>query len=170
MRLRSQTEGGIIAYRGKKNTPLIDLSKQRHYDPALYWDAIQEQPSGRLILDPGEFYILGSRESLRVPAQYAAEMIAFNPRMGEFRVHYAGFFDPGFGIREPRRHARGPGSPVARDRHGSGSRPIDRNHPLRPDERRTDQHIRNRHRLVLRTPGPDAGEAVSGADHMPTLR
>ena len=101
VRLRSQTEGGIIAYRSKKNTPLIDLSKQRHYDPALYWDAIQEQPSGRLILDPGEFYILGSRESLRVPAQYAAEMIAFNPRMGEFRVHYAGFFDPGFGSESP---------------------------------------------------------------------
>ena len=99
--LRTQGENGIIAYRGKKNTPLIDLSREGHYNPAIYWDAIPDEGSGRLILDPGEFYILGSREALRVPPGCSAEMVAFNPAMGEFRVHYAGFFDPGFGLESP---------------------------------------------------------------------
>ena len=52
---------------------------------------------GSLILDPGEFYILASKEAVQVPPDYAAEMVPFDPLVGEFRVHYAGFFDPGFG-------------------------------------------------------------------------
>ena len=51
----------------------------------------------QLILAPGEFYILASKESVRVPPHYAAEMVPFDPSIGEYRIHYAGFFDPGFG-------------------------------------------------------------------------
>ena len=52
---------------------------------------------GRLILDPDEFYILASRSACRCRRTHAAEMVPIDPMMGEFRAHYAGFFDPGFG-------------------------------------------------------------------------
>jgi len=63
-------------------------------------DPIRAPPDGRIILDPGEFYILASREKLHIPPDLAAEMVPIDPAMGEFRVHYAGFFDPGFGYTE----------------------------------------------------------------------
>ena len=63
-----------------------------------FWEQIYDDENGRLILDPHEFYILASKEAVVVPSQYAAEMAPFDPMMGEFRVHYAGFFDPGFGV------------------------------------------------------------------------
>ena len=62
-----------------------------------FWEPIAARPDGSLILDPGEFYILASKEAVQVPPDYAAEMVPFDPLVGEFRVHYAGFFDPGFG-------------------------------------------------------------------------
>lgn len=83
------------AYRGKRNTPLVDL--EGRYEPAQFWDMIRDCPQDRLILDPGDFYVLASREKVRVPCGYAAEMVPFDPSVGEFRIHYAGFFDPGFG-------------------------------------------------------------------------
>ena len=95
--LKGDREGDVVAYRGKKNTPLVDLKKVDHYDIDRFWDAIPSPPDGRLILNPGDFYILASRERVRVPPQYAAEMVPFDPSVGEFRIHYAGFFDPGFG-------------------------------------------------------------------------
>ena len=85
----------VVAYRGKKNPPLVDLEEV--YEPEQFWDAIADCPRGRLILNPGDFYILASRERIRVPSQCAAEMVPFDPSVGEFRLHYAGFFDPGFG-------------------------------------------------------------------------
>ncbi len=88
---------GIIGYRAKKNTYLIDVDKENHYDPADYWEPIHARPGRGLILDPNDFYILSSRESVTVPPDHAAEMLAFDTLVGEFRVHYAGFFDPGFG-------------------------------------------------------------------------
>ena len=88
---------GAIGYRAKKHAPLIDLAKIRHYDPADFWDPIRRNDSRSLILDPEDFYILASRERVRIPAEYAAEMVPFDPTIGEFRIHYAGFFDPGFG-------------------------------------------------------------------------
>jgi dCTP deaminase len=95
--LRGDRDSDIVAYRGKKNTPLIDLKRIDHYDIDQFWDAIPSRPDGRLILNPGDFYILASRERVRVPPEYAAEMVPFDPSVGEFRIHYAGFFDPGFG-------------------------------------------------------------------------
>lgn len=87
----------VIGYRAKKHAPLVDLSKLHHYDPKDFWDPILRNDSRTLILDPEDFYILASREKVRIPADYAAEMVPFDPTIGEFRIHYAGFFDPGFG-------------------------------------------------------------------------
>ena len=87
----------VIAYRGKRNAPLVDLSKVDEYNINEFWDAIPACPDNRLILNPGDFYILISRERVRVPPGFAAEMKPFDASVGEFRIHYAGFFDPGFG-------------------------------------------------------------------------
>ena len=95
--LKGDRDDEVVAYRGKKNTPLVDLRKIDFYDVEQFWHVIRSRPDGRLILNPGDFYILASRERVRVPPRYAAEMVPFDPSVGEFRIHYAGFFDPGFG-------------------------------------------------------------------------
>ncbi|GAA0527082.1 2'-deoxycytidine 5'-triphosphate deaminase [Rhizomicrobium palustre] len=87
----------IVGWRAKRHTNIIDVDKRGILDPHEYWDAIEPAKSGNIVLDPDEFYILASREAVAIPPEYAAEMVPFNPLMGEFRVHYAGFFDPGFG-------------------------------------------------------------------------
>jgi dCTP deaminase len=89
--------GGRIGWRAKRHTGIIDVDKRNVLDPAGYWDSIEAHPEGHLVLDPDEFYILVSREAVAIPPDHAAEMVPFNPLVGEFRVHYAGFFDPGFG-------------------------------------------------------------------------
>ncbi|GHC44352.1 2'-deoxycytidine 5'-triphosphate deaminase [Neogemmobacter tilapiae] len=90
------TEGDLVGYRAKPHTGVIDLDKLNHYAPADYWEELHTR-DGQLILDPGAFYILVSRESVTIPPDYAAEMAPYLAMVGEFRVHYAGFFDPGFG-------------------------------------------------------------------------
>jgi dCTP deaminase len=90
------SEGTLVGYRAKPHTGVIDLDRIAHYDPAEYWEPIHST-EGRIILDPGAFYILVSREAVHIPPQYAAEMAPYLAMVGEFRVHYAGFFDPGFG-------------------------------------------------------------------------
>jgi dCTP deaminase len=89
--------GGIIGYRAKRHTGLIDVERRAGYAVADFWEPMQARPDRSLILDPNEFYILASKEAVQVPPDYAAEMVPFDPLVGEFRVHYAGFFDPGFG-------------------------------------------------------------------------
>jgi dCTP deaminase len=89
--------GSVIGYRARKHAGLIDLRRLRHYAPGDFWHVLHASEAGSLMLDPGEFYILASKEAVRVPADHAAEMLAYDTAMGEFRVHYAGFFDPGFG-------------------------------------------------------------------------
>jgi dCTP deaminase len=89
-------ENQIIGYKAKKYSGRIDLEK-RDYETNIFWEAIYANKSQSIILDPNEFYILMTKESLSVPPSYAAEMTAYDTRAGEFRVHYAGFFDPGFG-------------------------------------------------------------------------
>jgi dCTP deaminase len=88
---------GIVGYRAKRHTGVIDVDKRALYDPVEFWEPIPRHWSSELILDPDQFYILVSREAVHVPPDYAAEMVPFDPLVGEFRVHYAGFFDPGFG-------------------------------------------------------------------------
>jgi len=86
----------LVGYRAKPHTGVIDLDKIGFYDPADYWEDVHSD-RGRIILDPGAFYILVSREAVHIPPEYAAEMAPYLAMVGEFRVHYAGFFDPGFG-------------------------------------------------------------------------
>lgn len=88
---------GLIGYRAKAHAPLIDIDRKAHYDIADYWEPVIARGSRGLVLDPGEFYILASKEAVAIPPDEAAEMIAYDTLVGEFRVHYAGFFDPGFG-------------------------------------------------------------------------
>lgn len=91
-----------IGYRARRHSGLIDLDRIGGYDPRDFWDPLVPRQFGRngasgVILDPGAFYILVSRESVHVPPECAAEMTPYLAVVGEFRVHYAGFFDPGFG-------------------------------------------------------------------------
>lgn len=92
----SRTEGEVLGYRAKKYAKRIDLDR-RDYDPLEFWEPIMFHKSSPLILVPDEFYILMTKEAIAVPPDYAAEMMPYDTRAGEFRVHYAGFFDPGFG-------------------------------------------------------------------------
>jgi dCTP deaminase len=90
-------ETGLIGYRARKHTDRIDIDAVGYYDPLEFWEPIHIHRAPRIILDPNDFYILMTRESVGVPPDYAAEMVAYDTTVGEFRVHYAGFFDPGFG-------------------------------------------------------------------------
>jgi len=88
--------GTLTGYRAKPHTGLIDLDRIGHYPAADFWEEVHAQ-DGHIVLDPGAFYILVSREAVHIPPRFAAEMAPFVAMAGEFRVHYAGFFDPGFG-------------------------------------------------------------------------
>jgi len=98
---------GPVGFRAKRHSALVDVDKKAALDVLDYWEPIWQK--GSLILDPDQFYILASREAVRIPPTHAAEMVPYNPLVGEFRVHYAGFFDPGFG------HSSG---------HGEGARAV----------------------------------------------
>jgi dCTP deaminase len=100
---------GLIGYKARNHAGLIDIDRPRQYDILDFWEPVFAPRHGGLILDPAEFYILASQKPVRVPLTHAAEMIAYDTLVGEFRVHYAGFFDPGFG------HP---------DAHGEGSRAV----------------------------------------------
>jgi dCTP deaminase len=89
--------GEVVAYKARDNAPVIDLSRINHYEPDDFWDKRYDPGKRGLILDPGGFYILGSKEKVSVPPDWAAEMVSIDQDIGEFRIHYAGFFDPGFG-------------------------------------------------------------------------
>ena len=87
----------MIGYRARRDAPVVDFSRIGFYDPIQFWEPIYRNPRRDLVLNPGEFYILASREKVRIPPEFAAEMVPYDPSVGEFRIHYAGFFDPGFG-------------------------------------------------------------------------
>ena len=93
-------DSGMVGYKARVHTGLIDLDKVGHYDPMEFWEPVRAARTGGIILNPGDFYILASREAVTVPPKHAAEMVAYDTLVGEFRVHYAGFFDPGFGYSE----------------------------------------------------------------------
>ncbi|PWE18840.1 2'-deoxycytidine 5'-triphosphate deaminase [Marinicauda salina] len=86
-----------IGYRAKRHSPLVDLAQPGGHAAPAFWEPVRA-PGGRIVLDPGEFYILASREAVEIPVGEAAEMAPIAPEIGEFRAHYAGFFDPGFGV------------------------------------------------------------------------
>ncbi|MBI5875703.1 MAG: 2'-deoxycytidine 5'-triphosphate deaminase [Deltaproteobacteria bacterium] len=95
--LQGKDENEIIGYRAKSHTPLVNLEKIAHYDPMEFWEPLYRPKKSSIVLNPNDFYILMSKEKVRVPPDFAAEMVAYDPAVGEFRIHYAGFFDPGFG-------------------------------------------------------------------------
>ena len=92
-----QGSSEIIGYRAKRHAPLIDLNKIDYYEPLEFWDPIFRSNTNNIVLNPDDFYILASKEKIRVPPGFSASMVAYDPSVGEFRIHYAGFFDPGFG-------------------------------------------------------------------------
>jgi dCTP deaminase len=90
---------GIAGFRARRHAGVIDMDREDGHDPRDYWEPLIPR-GGELLLDPGEFYILASKEPVEIPVLQAAEMTPIDPSVGEFRVHYAGFFDPGFGTEE----------------------------------------------------------------------
>jgi dCTP deaminase len=95
--LEGAEPGEIIAYKAKRYAPAIELDRIDYYATEEFWEVRHQTTNKNLILEPDDFYILASRERVRVPPEFAAEMVPFDPSDGEFRIHYAGFFDPGFG-------------------------------------------------------------------------
>ncbi len=95
--LRGEAMTRQVGWRARRHAGVIDVDARGAYDPLDFWDPIYARKSASIVLDPDEFYILASREAVSIPPDFAAEMVPFNPLVGEFRVHYAGFFDPGFG-------------------------------------------------------------------------
>jgi dCTP deaminase len=89
---------GVIGYRAHANPPVVDLSRVDFYDPQDFWEPIKRPNRDSYILEANRFYILASKERIRVPPEYAAEMVVYDAGAGEIRTHYAGFFDPGFGF------------------------------------------------------------------------
>ncbi|MCZ6814087.1 MAG: 2'-deoxycytidine 5'-triphosphate deaminase [Alphaproteobacteria bacterium] len=88
---------GIIGYKAKQTADFIDIDLVNHYDGDNFWDTVYRPDNGGIILKTDEFHILATKESLIVPPNFAADMVAYDTLVGEFRAHYAGFFDPGFG-------------------------------------------------------------------------
>jgi dCTP deaminase len=97
---RHRRGGEVIGFRARQNSKLIELERNSHYEPTAFWDKVVSEAGGRVVLDPEQFYLLMSEDSIRIPPGYASEMTAYDPSSGELRVHYAGFFDPGFGWSE----------------------------------------------------------------------
>jgi len=95
--LKGAGRDSLVGWRAMKHTDRIDVDNVAGYDPLDFWEPIHFRRDPAIILDPDEFYILATREGVRVPPELAAEMVAYHAGVGEFRVHYAGFFDPGFG-------------------------------------------------------------------------
>lgn len=95
--LAGRNPGDVVGFKARPNTTPIDLALRAHYEAKEFWEPIIGGPGKPLILHPDDFYILASKERVRVPPDYAGRLIEIDPSYGEFRVHYAGFFDPGFG-------------------------------------------------------------------------
>jgi dCTP deaminase len=88
---------GPSGFRAKRHSGVVDVDRIGYYDPRDFWEPLEARRA-RVVLDPGQFYIFASKENVLIPADEAAEMAPIRPELGEFRAHYAGFFDPGFGI------------------------------------------------------------------------
>ena len=153
---------GIVGYRAKRHTAVIEVERRAAYDVADFWEPIAARADKSLILDPDEFYILASTEAVQVPPDYAAEMVPFDPLVGEFRVHYAGFFDPGFGYAGGRRVrlASRPGGALARGAVHPRARADRRPAGLRKDAGASGPALRQRHRVELSGAGTEAVQAL----------
>jgi len=97
--LQGDGDDAVVGYRARRHSGLVNVSGVGAHNARDYWEPLKA-PDGMLILDPGEFYILASKEAVEIPVDQAAEMAPIATEIGEFRAHYAGFFDPGFGVSE----------------------------------------------------------------------
>ena len=163
----------IVGYRAIKNSDVIDVNRVRGYAVEDFWEPIHAREDRRLILDPDQFYILASREKVQIPADLAAEMAPIDPAIGEFRVHYAGFFDPGFGQGGGRAalRARGIGGAQPRRAVFARGRPAGRTAGVRKTRRRPGRALWRGSDLQLSAPGAQALEAFprlakSGAERL----
>jgi dCTP deaminase len=84
----------VVGYVAKKTNKIINLGKLDHNGSDFFEPIFSND--GQIYLEKDKFYILSTREYINIPEYLAGEMIANDPRLGEFRTHYAGFFDPGF--------------------------------------------------------------------------
>ncbi len=98
--LNGDAASGLVGWRAQRYSGVVDVDAVGAYQARDFWEPMPIRQDRKLILDPHQFYILASRERVHIPADLAAEMVPIDPMMGEFRVHYAGFFDPGFGFTE----------------------------------------------------------------------
>ncbi len=159
----SELAESAAGYRAVKNSSVIDVDRVAGYRTDDFWEPIPVRLDRRLVLDPEEFYILASRERMQIPSALAAEMAPIDPAIGEFRVHYAGFFDPGFG-QGPGRTSRGPRgarSPQPRRAVPAGGRPAGRAAGVRAACGRAGRPLRRRCDLELPASGPTPVEAFS---------
>ena len=162
--LSGENAGGFVGYRAKRHTGVVDIDRRGGYAVDEFWEPIAARPDGSLILDPGEFYILASKEAVQVPPDYAAEMVPFDPLVGEFRVHYAGFFRSRLRLCGRRRTGfpRSAGSALARGAVHPGTRPDRRPAGLRKNVGSPRCPLRSAHRLELSGAGPEIEQALSG--------
>ncbi|MBS1261798.1 MAG: dCTP deaminase [Calditrichaeota bacterium] len=93
--------GGIIGYRARRHSDVIDMRRAGEYEMRDFWEPIAPPGERPLILDPEEFYLFASEQRVAVPPQLSAEMVPYDTASGELRTHYAGFFDSGFGYSDP---------------------------------------------------------------------
>ncbi len=155
-------DGGAIGYKAKKHTNKIDIDRIGHYDPRDFWERIGNT-GGRLSLDKDDFYILATCEDVGVPPELAAEMVPYDTSSGEFRVHYAGFFDPGFGWSEGR--ARGSKAVLEVRSYGVAftlehGQTVGWLRYSKLAHGRPDKGLRRRHQIELPGPGGRARQAV----------
>ena len=157
----TQGSGGVIAWKARAHAGLVDVERIGHYDPEEFWEPVAARPGSGIVLNPDDFYILASKETVSIPPDHAAEMRPYDTRVGEFRVHYAGFFDPGFGY--------GAGSRAVLEVRAHdvpfvvGGRPAGRQVDLRADACGPGQDLRRRDRLHLPGAGPAARQAFPPA-------
>jgi dCTP deaminase len=95
--LQGSEQDNIVAYKAKRGCSPINLADVGAYDVGEFWEPIRALNPKNIVLNPNDFYLLASKQRVGVPPGYAAEMEQYDSSIGEFTVHYAGFFDPGFG-------------------------------------------------------------------------
>jgi dCTP deaminase len=88
----------VVGFVAKRTHHALVLSRLGGHQSAHFFAPLARADSGFLCLEQDRFYILCTRERVVVPGDLACEMVPFDPTAGEFRAHYAGFFDPGWGI------------------------------------------------------------------------
>jgi dCTP deaminase len=96
--MTADLSGETVGYVAKRTHKPLDLQAVRAHQLHDFFVPVPAPSDGLLFLEKGNFYIFATRERIWVPGDLACEMLPYEATAGEFRAHYAGFFDPGFGI------------------------------------------------------------------------